>query len=440
MQSLFTKQLLIGFGAAGIIIVTTAAAFLSLPSGKNDPARMVPAEETIAFFTNITTQNIGTFSAHIGALANVPVTDTPSAVALLKTGSGKTGWAVVEPVMGGDQPFTIRTSDPSFDPLFQAVTNPLSRQYSYSALADDETSLPSGWLAFPSVALKAQSPVASLLQTNQPVMMISLADGLELRLVTDGVRLPMLTSGPKELFEKPLFIIHVSNGTAFLDLLSDTFQNDDVTVLQTVLQSTLTNFFGKELSPTYDLPPLLEGTTTLEVAKKDTGNGLRVYLEGEMPDDEATLDHLTDLFLATLKTASVHTETFDDKFNWQDIRQDESLIDDTTKTEYGWTVRTLRQKNADTVLVKAIRSNRYILSNDTDAVEKAVSQTASSLAGLDDIPAALGLIHSAEWNAFLHHTLPTVSKGAIVPAGTSGHMKWKMSQNGRILTIVLKKI
>lgn len=440
MHFAFTKQVALGVGAALIVVTVATAAILSLPKGPIDPAAHVPAAETIALFTNLTTQNNSALSAHIQELSQVTLTDIPSTVALLKTGSGLIGWAILEPTLNPDQPFTIRTSDPVLASLFQGIQNPLSKQYSYRVLAGKPTSSPSAWLRFPDISLSTSSPFATLLRTDTPVAISPTADGLTLRMNADAfASIPALGTGPKELFAEPLFILHTSNGNAFLDTLSGTLRSDTLLIPKTLLRSALTTLFGKDLSPAYDLPPLLEGTTTLEIAKGNS-NTFRVFLEGEIPNDEKALDHLTDLFLGTLATANVYTQTFDEKFNWQDIRQDESLIEDTTRTENGWTIRTMRQTKTGTLLLQALRGNRYILSNDTDAMQKAIHHAPSSLAGVDDVPVGLGLIRSADWNDFLSRSLPTLSKGAMTPAGPSGHLKWKMEQKGRVLTIVLKKI
>lgn len=433
----FAKQVVIGIGAAAVILIVATLAFFSIRNNLANPASQVPARETVAFFTNITKGNAGAFAASVPMLSQVALDDTPSAVAIIKTGSGQNGWAVLQRTPAGKEPFSLRVSDPSLSSLFQDIRDPLSATRAYRTLSKNTTD-PSAWLRFPDVSIHPASPLVPLLNTTEPVSVVLQADGLEIRVLSDSA-FPVLMSGPKEVFGHPLFIVHVSNGTALLKSAPSYLQDEPLLVAKTVLSNALVSLFGKDFSPTYDLPPLLAGTTTIELAKSE-GLQLRLYMEGTA-DDSSAITHLGDLFKTTLTSATRYTQTFDDKFEWQDIREDSSVIEDIRNAENSWTTRRIKQTQTGKSLFIATRGKKYILSNDADAFQKAITIEATPLGTSETPPAGLGLIQSAELTDLLRRTMPTVWPSTrTIPAGHSGFLKWKLTQEGRRTTLFLKKI
>lgn len=439
MQFPFLKQTAIATGAAAVVLVVATIAFFSIQNGPVSPAAKVPARETVAFFTNITKETATTFAAYVPMLSQVALDDTPSAVAIIKTGSGQTGWAILQRTPADEEPFSLRVSDPSLSDLFHDREEPLSTSYAYRALHRKKNDDPSVWLRFPDVSINPASPFASLLKTAEPALIVSKADGLEVSVITDD-SFPVLMSGPKEVFERPLFIAHVSNGTAFLENIQSHLQENPLMVSKTVLGSALASLFGQGISMTYDLPPVLEGATTVEVAKGN-GNALRVFVEGTIPDDKEVFQNLVDRFKGNLTAIAVHRETFDEKFDWQDIREDKSVIEDISDARNGWTLRTIRQTQSGKALFIATRGRRFILSNDGDAFQKGITTEAAPLGATEAPPSGLGLIHSADVGTLLRQSIPTAWPASMqIPAGESGYLKWKLMQEGRRITLLFKEI
>ncbi len=440
MHLTFSKQAALGLGAFLVVTGTFAATWLSLPKPVIDAARFVPAKETVAFFRNLTKESASTFAKNFPILDQVPLTNTPSSVAILKTGSGLVGWAILEP-QEGKNPFVIHTSDPAFDAMLQTVDAPLGRSYAYASLLPEPTDTVSGWLRFPDISLSRTSALAPLIRLDHPAMISETADGVRIRFSTPtDMHMPALGSGPKEIFARPLFIFHVSNAAAFLETLKHTLQPQPLLVSETLLREALTSLFGKDLSPAYDLPPLLRGMTTIGAALSDDSQSLRVVLEGQLRDRK-DLDHLTTLFRSTLGSVTRTTQTFDEKFHWSDIRKDTNMIEEIESKENGWSITSIRQKETGRALWSAVRGNRFILSNDKDALQKSVSQESSTLSASDTKPpSGLGLIDTKAASAFLSRRAPTIWPNREIPSGTGGYLKWKITDDGDRMTVLFKKI
>ncbi len=441
-MKILPKQLALGLGASLLVCALFTGVWAALPPLVVDPAASVPAKETVALFTHITKNNAGLMATHFPILSSIPLTDTPSAVALLKNASGATGWALLEPQTSGKTPLSIKTSDQQFNALFTQIDHPLSRDYTYSVLRGETTDSLTAYLRFPDVQLADTSILKSLIETKK-IVSIALTDGgLRLRFLKDvDVNFPTLSTTPKDIFAHPLLIAHLSNGASGLEVMRSLLQPTPLLVTETVLRQSITTLFGKDLSPAYELPALLEGQTTLQVAKSETGSGLRVVLEGQLPRNRKLLDRLTTLFTAELAAIAKEDHLFDDKFSMQTVSQDTSLIEQTTGNKNGWNIRTIHQKGTSKILLLGLRGSRYILSNDAVAFEKTAEDEAAALNPVDSIPAGLGLIEANQMDTFLTQNIRTVWPSTLqIPAGTGGYLKWKLTQEGSRITLLLKKI
>ncbi len=439
MQLSFSKQAALGLGAGVVAIGMLSTVWFSIPRPLPNPAKYVPAKETIAFFSAMTKTTAAPYGKNFPLLQRIPLSDTPAAVAQLKTGSVVIGWAPPTEDASAHTGFTIQTSDPAMGEPFTTVTNPLSQNRDFAVLMPARDAA-AAWIRFPDIRLQPGSSVASLLKTDRPVSVSQLSDGLNVRFLEKNIQpFGALTTGPKDIFTHPLLILHVSNGATLMQMTSQVMQSTPLIVSETVVSNTLHGLFGKDFSMLYDGPALLQGPTSLHLATGNNGT-LRAVLEGTLPGTTAPIDSIATLFRSNLATISKETQTFDEKFHWADVRENDAVVEDTMSSQNGWSVRSIRQKETGTVLLMALRGNRYILSNDETAFRKAVTTEAPALTGLDNSPAGLGLIDSSAWNDFLVRTTPTIWPGTPLPAGTGGYLKWKLMQDGSRMTIVLKKI
>jgi hypothetical protein len=346
----------------------------------------------------------------------------------------------LEPQTGKAEPFRVQTSDASATALLQTVTEPLSRNYSYTVLQPDMATSLSAYLRFPDLQIDSSTPLASLLHTDSPVSLSTVSDGWQMRFLENiDVHFPVLSNGPKDVFAHPLLILHASDGKGLMDLLSSVLTPAPRLVIQTVLSQAITGLLGTDISPAYDLPILLHGTTTLQTATDPTGK-LRIVLEGQIGNSSALIERLSTLFKAHLATITEDTDTFDGKFTMRTVRQDQSLIQEKTDAINGWSTQTISQTKTGDALWVATNGDHYVLSNDEAAFQKTLSQEAPALSTFDQTPAALGIIDSTGWNTFLAQKIPTIWPHVSLPSGTGGYLKWKMTQEGTRITLLFKKI
>lgn len=425
-----------------MVIAVFVGVWSTLPGPVTDPAMHIPAKETVALFQHITKTDATDIARSFPLIATVPLTDKPSVVVFLKTASGATGWAVLEPQEEGTSPFDVQVSDPQFTPLFQAIAHPLGRDYTYSVLRGESTDGFSAYVRFPDVQLAETSPIFSLIQAKKPITIAMTTDGLRVRFLKDNdVNFPTLATTPKDIFVHPILIAHLSNGKAGLELIGSLMKPAPLLVTQTVLRQSIASLFGPDISPSYELPILLRGQTTVQVAKSETGSALRIVIEGQVPRERNILERLKTLFTAELAAITTDDDLFDDKFSMKSVRQDNSLIEDTKREENGWTIESIHQKGTEKILLLGLRGSRYLLSNDAAAFEKGISMEAAALTPLSSIPAGLGLIDSNQMHTFLLQNLRTVWPSSLeIPSGTGGYLKWKMTQEGARITFLFKKV
>ncbi|HVW66929.1 MAG TPA: hypothetical protein VHA78_04350 [Candidatus Peribacteraceae bacterium] len=444
MQIPYAKQTALGITAAIVVIAGIVAAWILLPRPQIDAAMQLPASKTLALFQNVNRTTIRPFVSSFPILDGVPLTDSPVSIAILRTQTGgELGWAVLTRTTNADQPFTIRASSSDIQTLLLHVTDPLNRSYTYSQLLPDEPKNPWAYLRFPDIQPSPASPAATLLTISRPASVALMADGLSIRTLASSAesRLESLPAAPKDVFSHPLFIAEMQDlGNVALDA-STLLHPDATAVSQSVLRSALASLFGPSISPRYDMVPLLRGPTTLQVAA-GTGTHLRVVIEGNTTDRDGSmkLDHLIQLFTNTLTPVTRDVQTFDNKFTFEDVRQDPSLISDATATDGTWTVRTITQTQTHSTLLVATRGGDFVLSNDQAAFEKTIHASSPDFPAMEPAPAGLGLIQSDALSALLTRSIPTVWNDQHIASGTGGYLKWKLSREGQRLTVVIKRI
>ena len=439
----FSKQLLLGAGAFVLVSASIAFAVYSAPRAIPDPAAFLPAEETSAFFAHITKENAGSFATNFPLLNQVPLADSESTVAFLKMTDGQTAWVMLSPSGDDKKPFHIRTSLPAATVLLAKIEKPLSRNYTFTALrADTISNDPWAFVRFPTITLDSASKLAGLIHPDRPVGIAMDETGLTVRfLATNSDEYFLsLANGPQDIFAHPLFILHATNIARLIQMTQSILQPAPALVTESTLRQVISDLFGTSISPFYDLLPLLKGPTSIQTALDPTTHHLRVLLEGTLPQKADIITQLGDAFRAHIGAITITSQIFDDKFSLPTIRRDPSVLTDTKSTASGWTVRMIRQAGNGHGLWTGVRGRQYILSNDAAAVKKAITTTAPMIESLDHVPFGLGILQSKELSDTLNQTIPTVWPRTTLPSGTGGYLKWKMTQEGDRMTIVLKKV
>jgi hypothetical protein len=443
VQIAFTKQLALGLGACILVMGSFIATWFTFPHPLINPALFIPADETVAFFEHITKENHAFFARAFPLLTEVPLTEADASVAFVKINDERIAWILLEPNAGDSQPFRIRTSSPQASALLTDIEHPLSRDYTFSVLhKDPQDRGPSAFIRFPRLTIDSASPLGALLRPDRPTSITQTVDGLRIRFLTSNTDkdFSALEHGPKDIFPHPLFIMQASNLSETLHLSQSILQPTPVLISKTILRQAIASLFGTDISPAYDIAPLLTGPTSLQAALDSDGVHIRFLLEGELMGESDTLWHLGDLFRAKLSVIAQESPTFDGKFTLPIVRHDSDLLEDTTKNENGWTVRTIVQKKNTSGLRIGLKNNTYLISNDADAFKNALISPAPALSSLEQAPFGLGIVQSKEAGNLLERTVPTIWPRTVLPSGTGGYLKWKMTQEGKRITVLFKKV
>lgn len=211
----------------------------------------------------------------------------------------------------------------------------------------------------------------------------------------DGIDAHLLAGAPLRVHEIPLeYASYVSNaivnivGTDLDELIRNriTYQSDLSTpAARAMARSYISSVVGEDVSITYDLPVLLQGTSMLEIGFNDSG-ALVFALAGNSKNTDKT-EALFDEMHAGIRNerrgTSVRTMQLDDRFSSTDIVI--SPIDRSSDqlTEGEWNV-TLTDDD-DGVLVTAINGKRFLVSNDERALERLKQPAVLTLPTYDSV-------------------------------------------------------
>lgn len=150
---------------------------------------------------------------------------------------------------------------------------------------------------------------------------------------------------------------------------------------EALLRQTLAELFGDELSPAYDLLPLLGKGTTLQIARGG-GESSVFLLNGSMEDPQALdarLSRLQGLFADARPLVEQRQRTFDDGWTFHDVRVNPAAVERTERMLGGWRVQTTSHPESGKAMLSARDGNRYILTNDPAAFEAYAASTHGSL-------------------------------------------------------------
>ncbi len=441
MKFSFQSELALGLGAFIVVATGILLAWQGIPAVVRDPGNVLPLDQTVAVLMNIDAAAAKAIAKTLPQIATMPQKKGMFAAALLQKEDGTLGWAELMP--NGKNGMKLISDDSQVLALIARTKDSprLSTSATYHMLTKNCLPSACAYFAFPKVEIDPRSPLGALFTSNEPVSVEIDDDSIILRTIRETAenQFSSLDSGPKDLFDYPLLILHVSNFQTFARNLRSMLRPEPALVTETIIRTSLTSLFGEDVSPFYDLPPLLKGKTTLSIAEGIEGH-LRIVLEGEERDGGKKLRSLLERFHARQVTTTVEKHTFDNRFPFSVMRQDESQVETVSGSVLGWDTLMVRHTMTQNALFLALKGHRYILSNDQPAFEKALKTDAPTFVPGEVWPAGVGLVDSRAATKLLKNIAPNLVGNLEIPSGTGGALKWRITQDGPRMTVVLRRM
>lgn len=155
--------------------------------------------------------------------------------------------------------------------------------------------------------------------------------------------------------------------------LMNNLPEDDAVILEGVLATTLTTL-GERVSFRYDLLPLLEQPSTIQI--DSSGSLLNVLIDGSMDDTiqlQTILDRVHTAYENSLPSSTITKRILDKRFSSIDIRHDDTMLERNQYTTNGWLIRSTMLSGRKRGLVTATRGSAYLLSSTAAAITHAIA-------------------------------------------------------------------
>lgn len=432
MHITLRTQVLAGITSLCVIALGVAAVTLWPHTPSSSVAQLLPAESVTALISDVNTESIATFGRFSTAVRSIP-TDDPSAVLVgVQTtdagGSTRSGWIRFRQGNNG-QP-AIDASDDFLLTLLNNGKPTLANDNTFRSLSASRTagmpwayirSAQAGSTAFPIPANRALALSAS-------GSMVSVS-------WVEDARHESLPTGMRDVFAVPVFGMQAGSLREIVAAGASTLKDAARLGYDGRLRAWFADTFGNDTSMTFALLPLLQEEATLQLGRMSSTGALIGLLEGETRGDaEDLLDVLHTGFASGNGGAVRMQRTFDEKFDFDNIRSGGGQTEQSEEQVGGWTVK--HTDRAGGSFVSAVNGRRFIIGTNHAAVVKALSvypepaDNAAVLRGFLDASAV-----RARMNAWLPgEPLPLPS---ILLDG-SGVIHWEVIRSGDLNTLVIQ--
>lgn len=450
----------------GITVIVTSLKTYTLV-----PADVLPAKETLVFFSSADEQLLRRYAAWFPALRDLPVADIPRTVAVVRTPEWgdivvvfarrpvapgllptDDGWTSVE-----KGPLLVAVSSPAVLPLLDAPMQPLRSSKAFALLTRKEDDR-QPWIFMQRRFLPASATLGDVVLdtillrdvTHVGILPYGPSDpaaertGSATSLASDdgsGMTVRFFPSGterralslPAAAEFSPLSIA-LAQPADILQTLYRELPAGEHVLFESRMLTFCATLFGDDVSFTYDVLPLLERPARLSLSR--TGSGTLAWLlQGSTADAGTRITRLHEAFRGSRTPARTVTRVFDSgRYTFRNVRDDTQMIAD-TETALG-NMRLRRTVHAvQGEFCSALRGEEFLLSTDCATLERAVlaklqGPGTSALAGGTLLRSALPSLVSAPLPVLLG------ADSLLLPVH-QGPLQWSLSRQGDMLTLTL---
>lgn len=427
--------MLIGAGSTITVIALAGLLLLLLPSAPL-PADVLPANRTVALFSHITDRERRRFSSLFPSLKDIPLDAHTVAVAFVRLPDESIAGVLFRTPapLGGSLPFTVSVSGPEANDILKDIGIPLSHDPLFRLLVPKKT-MTHTW------AYLNVPTLGNTWQLQSPVVFLPSKTGFDIFTVARDASVfgAPLQHAPPRLFDIPLFVFHASDARAAMEALSMLLRDEPSVATESVLRGTLAEVVGPDVSPRYDLLPLLAGQTALHVSEDPRTHALQFVLIGSTsgtPEESARLQRVVASMIAQWPTTRTISRTFDDKYVFRAISADDTLLQRHSTSSGAWKVETVTQAQTGQTVLLARNHNDFIVSNAPAAFTRALAMDISDVRdSLEPLPAALGLFQRDWTERMLREKFPTLVSPHPFGTGTGRYIQWQVQRSGAKLTL-----
>lgn len=451
VQSTLVKHIALGTLSLLGILVASATVWFLFPKKQMQPEDLLPADRTVLFLHLKDAKDLPTLAAWFPILREVPPSPLLAAAALLALDRGEHAWVFFyRPSTAQRSPLLVQTSSPQALRFLRLPGEeasarsflPLQRAPAYRAVRSGGNTDTRLFLGSPFLAREPSYALDALLPLRAPLHVHLGASGTTITSVTKD--LPGREVLPMEIplaFADPLLVFGTVHPAALLAHAHASLLPSVTVPFVAIARAMLRDLFGEDLSPAYDLLPLLGQSAILQIGPATGSGKTSILLQGAIDDRADTkrrLEMLHERFRETLPVNQVVSRSFEGDRSFEDVRQSESGTEVLQRTTQGWEMRETRHRGSRRVFVTALSGNRSILSTSSEAVDAFLDVRYGRL--MLPPSAGPGIIQSGgRADALFLRGLLAFLLPDVLPPPLSGTYRWSVVRQHDRVTLTVRK-
>lgn len=386
----FSKLRLLLLALLVSAVVVAAAIFLVISMWQPLPLEAIlPGADVTALFSNVTREDVRTWSDSFPELKNVPDFEDRLELGVLQIPNGSRGWILSSSVKEMPIPYSngefrnqdLLLSDPH---LMEMITGSSARLKSLDVFRELKKNAPA---VAPHIYLRSDPAGASSLLPHPLRPFIALSGGLLLS-KAEGMSQISVFGAPANITvavlddvmmfsQPPDLVLAISSPAYAIDLWLASLPETERAIRRGQLAKIAHDLLGDDWSMQYDILPAMRDAAVLSW-KTGTGSTPLFMLQSHAAstaDIRRQLQELHDGFKSMLTGTTVTRRVFDRGFTSAVLGSDPSQVEDVRTVENGWTVRETRQRNGDRMMLSAARGREFAVSNKKEWLKDVITGT-----------------------------------------------------------------
>lgn len=403
---------------------------------------ILPAESTRMILSNVTREDIRTFTGVFPALKDVPNFD-----GRLNLGVVDAGWILTSsdktiPVPDANETYgrqTVLISDAAVTGSLTGSGERVKTTDAFRVVARG-ISADTPFVYLPNAARSVPAPLRPFVRSSGAVMASMKNSSVIVRAYGESMISPALRGSLSNLSPAPDVSIMAASPAKLMETFLMSLPEHERAARRTATIAALESILGGDWSFTYDVLPMLREESGVHVSLDDERALLFHGTTSDQRKIDGMLTSLHEHFRETLLGTSVTRRTLEPGFTSVILKSDPSQISDRRYALNGWTVYETRQANGSGALVSATRGRQFLFSTKPIWAEQMIARAQAEQPG-SVLPSATaaGILSPS-----LVKTLTAETSGDPLwewineaLGGSNVRRVWSMESDGHSLTLSL---
>ncbi|MFA6038764.1 MAG: hypothetical protein WCV62_04145 [Candidatus Peribacteraceae bacterium] len=441
----------------GTVLVGTA---LFLSPREKTASELLPLQETVAFFHNLTLADAERLTPRFPILGEISLPrEGGTDVGILRHANGLYGWVVF---LEGDVVRTIssrfpldtasrviRGSSGALALLARPEVPSLSELPDYRTLArlapeDGSWVFLTKNVSFSGITEEDRLLMQHLRDRSSLLVQWGTASAA-ISFIYPIAGIAKLSAAPPALTPSPAFSVALTYPRDTLEAIALLPSPSASLLLEGTLQRQWEHLMGTEASAAYDLLPLLGREASVSVLRSRTGSSLRLLLQTHTQDPDAArhIDLLHRSVKQALSTQRITRQELPEGFAITTIEDDPGIIEQTRTQSGAWAVRATFRSDTGEGLWTATNGRRLLVTNDAAWAGQVTGKTPPLPGTLPPGPGTTvmgGVLERTAARSFLKNTLnltlPSTLLATFAPPGD--RFLWSVSHTGQVATVTVE--